>query len=298
MPLRHCYLKSLISCSHSYEIFYNQTQTGDSQKQKKSATIIAKAIMSPLTRFFLAFLTNALLGASTVQGQDAATPLVFDGTLLSSDGGPVPGAQIQFWQTDRFGRYNHPGDLQDGAALDPAFQYFGTETTGEDGRFAFRTIRPGKYAYRPPHIHFKVWQTTADGTRENTLTSQWYFADDATAAGQPDALKLEVEEEEVGPGGGAVTLRTGKTITVATGGPSGTGTGAEPPTPAQQEGPFYPVVDFFGLDGDLTAVSTDLTDPPAAASPAVPPAPSAASAASIAAAASLSAASAMCLVLA
>ena len=181
--------------------------------------------MSPLTRFFLAFLTNALLGASTVQGQDGATPLVFEGTLLSSDGGPVPGAQIQFWQTDRFGRYNHPGDLQDGAALDPAFQYFGTETTGEDGRFAFRTIRPGKYAYRPPHIHFKVWQTTADGTRENTLTSQWYFADDATAAGQPDALKLEVEEEEVGPGGGAVTLRTGKTITVATGGPSGTGTG-------------------------------------------------------------------------
>ena len=58
------------------------------------------------------------------------------------------------------------------------------------------------------------------------------------------------------------------------------------------------LVDFFGLDGDLTAVSTDLTEPPAAASPAVPPAPSAASAASIAAAASLSAASAMCLVLA
>ena len=94
------------------------------------------------------------------------------GTVIDTGGKAVAGAQVEIWQADHAGHYDHPGD---GSRIDPAFQGFGRITVGADGSYRFRTIRPVPYSGRAPHIHFKVKL----GQRE-LLTTQLY---DAAATG-------------------------------------------------------------------------------------------------------------------
>ncbi|MGH9905058.1 MAG: protocatechuate 3,4-dioxygenase, partial [Pyrinomonadaceae bacterium] len=78
-----------------------------------------------------------------------------------------------------FGRYAHPTDINP-APLDPNFQGFGVQTTDAQGRYRFKTIKPGAYPInpvnpgnvRPPHIHFDV-----TGTKDRLVT-QMYFPDE------------------------------------------------------------------------------------------------------------------------
>ena len=97
-------------------------------------------------------------------------PAWLDGTLRDLDGRPVRGAQVEIWQCDEAGHYDHPGD---GSRQDPAFQGFGRAMVDAEGRWRFRTIRPVPYSGRTPHIHVKVRL----GTRE-LLTTQLYVAGD------------------------------------------------------------------------------------------------------------------------
>jgi protocatechuate 3,4-dioxygenase beta subunit len=170
--------------------------------------------------------------------------LLFNGKILNDLAEPVAGAQIQFWQTDQDGNYNHPA--AGAVTLDPNFQYFGTATSSEDGSFSFQTRRPGIYTARPvTHIHFKVWLNGVD-----ILTSQFYFADENTSFS--DLLQLELEEVTTGDGDSLVkTFSTNKTIVVdlGLGGDNG------PFTPFQSSGPFYPLVDFFLLDSNMVNVT-------------------------------------------
>jgi protocatechuate 3,4-dioxygenase, beta subunit len=90
---------------------------------------------------------------------------------------PVKGAIVEIWQACHSGKYNHPSDTSDNP-LDPDFQYYGTMKTDSDGRYTFKTIRPGSYQAsdtwrRPPHIHYKV---SLRGYQE--LVTQLYFAGD------------------------------------------------------------------------------------------------------------------------
>jgi protocatechuate 3,4-dioxygenase beta subunit len=80
-------------------------------------------------------------------------PVWLDGTLRDLDGRPVRGAQVEIWQCDEAGHYDHPGD---GSRQDPAFQGFGRTTVDAEGRWRFRSIRPVPYSGRTPHIHVKV----------------------------------------------------------------------------------------------------------------------------------------------
>ncbi|MGC3987700.1 MAG: protocatechuate 3,4-dioxygenase [Pseudorhodoferax sp.] len=97
-------------------------------------------------------------------------PAWLDGTLRDLDGRPVRGAQVEIWQCDEAGHYDHPGD---GSRQDPAFQGFGRTVVDAEGRWRFRTIRPVPYSGRTPHIHVKVRL----GARE-LLTTQLYVAGD------------------------------------------------------------------------------------------------------------------------
>ena len=92
------------------------------------------------------------------------------GTVTDTRGQPLAGALVEIWQCDAGGHYHHPGD---GARADPAFQGFGKQSLGPDGRYRFRTIRPVAYSGRTPHIHVKVRL----GSRE-LLTTQLYVRDD------------------------------------------------------------------------------------------------------------------------
>lgn len=92
------------------------------------------------------------------------------GRVLDPAGEPVDDAVIEIWQCDANGRYHHVGS-SGRRERDPGFQGFGAFTTGSDGVYRFRTIRPVPYPGRAPHIHFRI---RAPGNRE--LVTQLYVA--------------------------------------------------------------------------------------------------------------------------
>lgn len=93
------------------------------------------------------------------------------GRLLDGGGRPISNAQVEIWQCDANGRYLHQGD-RGSSPRDSGFQGIGIDTTDENGRYRFRTIKPVPYAGRTPHIHLKV----IVAGRER-LTSQLYLPD-------------------------------------------------------------------------------------------------------------------------
>lgn len=110
-----------------------------------------------------------------VAGQPRAAygrTLLFGGAVRSRDGGPVVGARIQIWQADAAGIYLHPADPRF-AERDAGFQGYGATRADDAGRYAFRTIRPGLYPGRTPHIHLRA--TSPDGRLD--LITQAYLPD-------------------------------------------------------------------------------------------------------------------------
>ncbi|TIP35908.1 MAG: protocatechuate 3,4-dioxygenase subunit beta [Mesorhizobium sp.] len=106
--------------------------------------------------------------------------IIVHGRVLDERGKGVPGALLEFWQANAGGRYRHK---KDGylAPLDPNFGGCGRTITGEDGGYAFRTVRPGPYPWpngpndwRPAHIHFSVF---GHGFAQRLIT-QMYFEGD------------------------------------------------------------------------------------------------------------------------
>ncbi|MGH9941694.1 MAG: protocatechuate 3,4-dioxygenase [Pyrinomonadaceae bacterium] len=110
------------------------------------------------------------------------------GRVLNDRGEPVTGAKVEIWQANAHGRYAHSSDPNT-APLDPNFQGFGVQTTDGEGRYRFKTIKPGAYPTgptrkRPPHIHFDV------AGKINRLTTQMFFAGEAL--NEQDQLFLEL----------------------------------------------------------------------------------------------------------
>ena len=92
------------------------------------------------------------------------------GNVVDISGAVLSGAIVEVWQACASGRYNHPNDKGD-SPLDPNFQYWGRMQTGQDGSFSFKTIQPGKYPGRTPHIHFRIF-----AQKREVLETQLYFA--------------------------------------------------------------------------------------------------------------------------
>jgi protocatechuate 3,4-dioxygenase beta subunit len=97
--------------------------------------------------------------------------LYLSGRVVDRECRPVAGAEVEIWQTDVEGRYNHPLEAPTRGPLDPNFRYWGEALTEADGRYAFKTIVPAPYAGRTAHVHFRV---RARGRRD--LVTQMYFA--------------------------------------------------------------------------------------------------------------------------
>jgi catechol 1,2-dioxygenase len=108
------------------------------------------------------------------------------GRILDTEGRPVAGARIDVWQANDEGFY----DVQQ-KGLQPDFNLRGVFTTGADGRYWFRAVKPrfypipddgpvgkllrslGRHPYRPAHLHFIV---TAEGY--DPLTTHIFDPDD------------------------------------------------------------------------------------------------------------------------
>jgi len=186
-----------------------------------------------------------------MSAMSSSSPLLFQGTLLGQQGSAIPNAKIQLWQTDFNGNYLHPDS---GSSTMSDFQYFGTDTTDTNGKFDFLTYRPGAYSNRPVHFHFMVW---VEDTQ--TLVTQFYFTDDPLSSSVPDMLRLDVTEVD----NSLYSYGSYVNGTIVIDGASSfeTTDGDESLldlTPEQSLGPFYPVIDFFSMDNDLTAVDDEV----------------------------------------
>jgi protocatechuate 3,4-dioxygenase beta subunit len=106
-------------------------------------------------------------------GTAMGRPINVIGRIVDLQGNPIRGAQIELWQCNAAGRYDHPGDRANPAALDPNFQGFARMATDRDGQFKVRSVKPKDYdtpiGRRTPHIHFAI-----DGHSERLVT-QMYF---------------------------------------------------------------------------------------------------------------------------
>ncbi|MGB8325322.1 MAG: protocatechuate 3,4-dioxygenase subunit alpha [Candidatus Acidiferrum sp.] len=68
--------------------------------------------------------------------------ITIEGRVFDGDGLPIPDAVVEIWQANSYGRYAHPEDPQD-KPLDRGFLGYARIPTGENGGFAFKTIKPG-----------------------------------------------------------------------------------------------------------------------------------------------------------
>ena len=107
-------------------------------------------------------------------GVAKGTPINVLGRVIDTNGNAVPNARLEIWQANAAGRYLHPGDTKNPAPIDPDFQGFATLRADRDGRFKFRSVKPGAYPIgggriRTPHIHVEVIG------RDDRLTTQMYF---------------------------------------------------------------------------------------------------------------------------
>jgi len=108
------------------------------------------------------------------QGEAAGDLIEVRGRVLDEGGSPVSGVLVEIWHANKWGRYDHPWD-RNSAPVDPNFQGWGQQLSGEGGSYSFLTIFPGIYHAtpdwkRPPHIHFKFTQRGV-----HRLTTQMYF---------------------------------------------------------------------------------------------------------------------------
>lgn len=110
-----------------------------------------------------------------LSSQNPGDLVVVRGRVTDLDGNPIAGAEMEIWQTADNGLYSN----QD--AAQPDFNLRGHLAVGNDGRYAFTTVRPapytvpddgpvgellratGRHPWRPSHLHFIV---TAAGHRD------------------------------------------------------------------------------------------------------------------------------------
>jgi catechol 1,2-dioxygenase len=103
-----------------------------------------------------------------VDPMDGDQPVVFSGRVLSLDGSPIEGAELDVWETASNGFY----DVQDPGQSEMNMR--GVFTTGPDGRYEFKGLRPvdyqipgdgpagdlltgnGRHNWRPGHLHTVV----------------------------------------------------------------------------------------------------------------------------------------------
>jgi protocatechuate 3,4-dioxygenase beta subunit len=123
--------------------------------------------------------------ASLIEPGIAGTPLLLTGRVLNERGTPIPGAVLDFWQSDDRGNYDMVGNLLRGHVF-----------TDASGGYSLETIVPACYEPRQArHIHVKVQAVS------RPYTTQLYFSDDAERAKDDYYQReLEVQVEELADG--------------------------------------------------------------------------------------------------
>jgi catechol 1,2-dioxygenase len=140
-------------------------------------------------------------GTVPMRDGEGGTPLLWSGTVTSTDGTALAGAKVEIWHADDEGFYSQfaPGI--------PEWNLRGSFTADENGSFQIHTVQPAPYqiptdgscgkliaaagwhAWRPAHIHVK-----ASAPGHELLTAQLYFPgdqhndDDIASAVKPELI--------------------------------------------------------------------------------------------------------------
>ena len=109
-------------------------------------------------------------------GQAQGQVIYVTGRVLNLRGDQCPGVNLEIWQANGAGRYTHPHD-RNPTPLDPNFDGYANVVTDSQGRYRYRTVKPGAYPvvadyWRPPHIHYDITG------KVNRLITQMYFPDE------------------------------------------------------------------------------------------------------------------------
>jgi protocatechuate 3,4-dioxygenase alpha subunit len=133
-------------------------------------------------------------GENVLVNEGAAGERIYvKGRVLDGDGEPVTDALVEIWQADAQGIYNHANDPRY-QQVDEHFRGFGRSQTVDDGKFWFKTVKPGPVAgeegqNQAPHINVRVF---ARGMLIHAVT-RLYFADEE--ANQTDPVLNAVDLE-------------------------------------------------------------------------------------------------------
>jgi len=125
-------------------------------------------------------LDNDLIANYQQGGEPIGERIIVHGQVLDEMARPVRNTLIEVWQANAGGRYRHRNDTYL-APLDPNFGGCGRVLTDDEGRYFFRTIKPGAYPWRnigsdwrPAHIHFSLFGEAF----AHRLITQMYFEGD------------------------------------------------------------------------------------------------------------------------
>lgn len=108
---------------------------------------------------------------------DNGVALLLEGRVMDEGCTPLANAIVEIWHATPVAPGGEAGDVQATYDNTDQYRYYGQVATDDQGRYAFETLRPGWYlngaAYRPAHVHLKVWVRGVE-----RLTTQLYFTGD------------------------------------------------------------------------------------------------------------------------
>jgi protocatechuate 3,4-dioxygenase beta subunit len=123
--------------------------------------------------------------SSLIEPGITGVPITITGHVYNEHGKPIPGAVVDFWQSDDVGNYDMVGDLLRGHVF-----------TDESGVYAIETIMPACYEPREArHLHVKLQGVS------RPYTTQLYFSDDEPRTKDNYYMReLEVQVEDLPDG--------------------------------------------------------------------------------------------------
>jgi protocatechuate 3,4-dioxygenase beta subunit len=149
------------------------------------------------------------MGDTILVDDDPGPELTFRGTVRDLDGNVLDGAELDVWQGASNGMYNVQDPDQSGTNLRGRF------TTGADGRYEFRTVRPvaypvpgdgpvgamlranGRHNWRPAHTHVVVSAPTYKTVITHLFDRESDYLDSDTVFGVRQSLVVDMSGTHV-----------------------------------------------------------------------------------------------------